>query len=419
MNYKLIEKFIEIKEKKAVIENNSNGRVEIAIMSNDETPKEYNQSNKIIEPSGKFNYSLESNQKIYGRAYNRIYSMINVFEYENESSNPDFDPSQYYTKTQIDNTFAKKTGNVATATKLETTRNIKIEGDATGQTNFDGSEDVTISVEISNIDGNKITKMTGYTKADVYESISPSDSVITAISKLEKRTDSIGTGGGDNVPKTTQVIAGNGLSGGGALSENVTLNITSADDGITVNADNIKLNIVDDLVTDSSTRPASGKQVKKLHEEKLGKTEKAQSSNTSDTCTGNSATATKLEIQRAIKLTGAINGSANFDGSSDANITTTLSELDGDKINKLTGYTKAGEKSQIEPTDSLLTALGKLEKGLEGVAPTTLSTQGSPFSFYYCTKLEYESLEKIQDDSTIYLVLDESTGNIEIKVYKP
>lgn len=73
--------------------------------------------------------------------------------------------------------------------------------------------------------------------------------------------------------KTIQVIAGNGLVGGGDLSTNRTLNIASADDGITVNADNIKLNIVDNATTDSATRAGSARQIKLLSENKQNKTD--------------------------------------------------------------------------------------------------------------------------------------------------
>lgn len=73
--------------------------------------------------------------------------------------------------------------------------------------------------------------------------------------------------------KTIQVIAGNGLVGGGDLSTNRTLDIASADDGITVNADNIKLNIVDNTTTDSATRAGSARQIKLLSENKQNKTD--------------------------------------------------------------------------------------------------------------------------------------------------
>ena len=44
------------------------------------------------------------------------------------------------------------------------------------------------------------------------------------------------------------------------------------------------------------------------------------------TCTGNSATATKLATKRSISLTGDVSGSAEFDGSGDASITVTVKD---------------------------------------------------------------------------------------------
>ena len=41
------------------------------------------------------------------------------------------------------------------------------------------------------------------------------------------------------VDKTIEIISGDGLTGGGDLSSNKTINVASANDGITVNADNI------------------------------------------------------------------------------------------------------------------------------------------------------------------------------------
>ena len=136
--------------------------------------------------------------------------------------------------------------------------------------------------------------------------------------------------------------------------------------------------------------------------------------------TGNIATATKLQTQRNITLSGAVTGNANFDGGADATITTELGDIDGSKINKLTGYTKALTYSALGIEDSLLAALGKLEKGLEEAKSPSpiLVKEGKPFSFHYCTKSEYELLEKAVDDSIIYLILDEMTGLVEMKVYK-
>lgn len=48
-------------------------------------------------------------------------------------------------------------GNAGTATKLGTARNIELSGAVNGAVSFDGSEDVTISTTLSNIDASKIT----------------------------------------------------------------------------------------------------------------------------------------------------------------------------------------------------------------------------------------------------------------------
>jgi len=68
------------------------------------------------------------------------------------------------------------------------------------------------------------------------------------------------------VPNARTVTAGNGLTGGGALSANVTLNVASANDGITVNTDSIQLNTVDSLTDTSTTKPLSAAKGKNLND---------------------------------------------------------------------------------------------------------------------------------------------------------
>ena len=107
----------------------------------------------------------------------------------------------------------------------------------------------------------------------------------------------------------------------------------------------------------------------------IGKLEKALDNvstnkpNYDDTYLKINATATaakKLESPRDISLGGAVNGSASFDGSADITIATTISNLSSDKITSLTGYIKPDTTTEILVTDSLNSALGKLEKALEG-----------------------------------------------------
>lgn len=68
------------------------------------------------------------------------------------------------------------------------------------------------------------------------------------------------------------IIAGTGLSGGGILTGDVTLNMNSANDGITINADNIQLNVIDSLDNISATKPLSANQGKVLNESKVSTT---------------------------------------------------------------------------------------------------------------------------------------------------
>lgn len=86
---------------------------------------------------------------------------------------------------------------------------------------------------------------------------------------------------------------------------------------------------------------------------------------------GNAATATKLASARTITLTGAITGSATFDGSANITINTNGSGVSGISSSAVTtmgGYTKPTTTGAIATTDSLNTAIGKLEKGLESKA---------------------------------------------------
>jgi hypothetical protein len=59
------------------------------------------------------------------------------------------------------------------------------------------------------------------------------------------------------VDKSTEINSGNGLTGGGNLLNNITLNIESANDGILINSDNIELQTINNLYSGSTTKPLS------------------------------------------------------------------------------------------------------------------------------------------------------------------
>ena len=66
--------------------------------------------------------------------------------------------------------------------------------------------------------------------------------------------------------KLRKVNAGAGLTGGGDLDADRTIDVVSANDGITVNADNIQLNTIDNVTSTSATKPLSANQGKILNE---------------------------------------------------------------------------------------------------------------------------------------------------------
>jgi len=66
--------------------------------------------------------------------------------------------------------------------------------------------------------------------------------------------------------KDITIEAGNGLTGGGDLAADRTIDVVSANDGITVNADNIQLNTIDNVTSTSVTKPLSANQGKVLND---------------------------------------------------------------------------------------------------------------------------------------------------------
>ena len=102
------------------------------------------------------------------------------------------------------------------------------------------------------------------TKADVglsnVSNLAPSDLPISTTTQ---------TALNGKVNTNRQVIAGTGLTGGGALTSDITLNIASGNDGITANADAITLNTVNNLTSTSVTQPLSAAQGKVLQDGKI------------------------------------------------------------------------------------------------------------------------------------------------------
>ena len=93
------------------------------------------------------------------------------------------------------------------------------------------------------------------------------------------------------------ITAGSGMTGGGILTDDITFNINTGNDGITINLDNITLNTVNNLTTSSTTRPLSATQGKYLFDNKVGKT--------GDTMSGILRLNNELNLNGYVRLSGA------------------------------------------------------------------------------------------------------------------
>lgn len=150
-------------------------------------------------------------------------------------------------------------GNADTATALQTSRIIILGGDLSGSASFNGTSDITISASVIN---NSVTLGTD-TTGDYVQSISSAGSGLTITGTGEGATVSIQNTGVVSVVGTTNEIDVSASTGAVILS--------------------LPASVAADI-------------------------------------TGNSATSTKLATARTITISGAVSGSAIFDGSSNINI---------------------------------------------------------------------------------------------------
>lgn len=118
------------------------------------------------------------------------------------------------------------------------------------------------SLPWSKITSGKPTTLAGYGITDGVNAVgyTGSGNVVTAAA-ISGHTITF-TKGITAVATSRTVTAGAGLTGGGALSANITLNVVSANTGITVNADNIQLNTINSLDSSDTVKPLSAAQGK-------------------------------------------------------------------------------------------------------------------------------------------------------------
>lgn len=120
------------------------------------------------------------------------------------------------------------------------------------------------SLDWSKITSGKPTTLSGYGITDgvTTPAYTGSGNVLTAAS-ISGHTITF-TKGITAALASRKVTAGKGLTGGGTLTADITLNVASANAGISVNADNIQLNTINALTSTDTVKPLSAAQGKKI-----------------------------------------------------------------------------------------------------------------------------------------------------------
>ena len=215
------------------------------------------------------------------------------------------------------NNLAYTSSNVATATKLQTARNIAMTGDGSWNVNFDGSQNATGALTLTNsgVTAGSYNSVTVDAKGRVTAGLTQTHGLVTATTATG--TANVATGNGNTFLNI--VASGVGQTASVGSSTQVT-----GTNGITVSSDTAGKLIV--------TRDS------------------------------NSPTATKLQTACTISLTGAVTGRVNFDGSRNVSMATTLTKATVRDFNRIISGTA--------------TALGRTTNNIKMTGQVVVSADG-------------------------------------------
>lgn len=200
------------------------------------------------------------------------------------------------------NLIGAVTGNASTATKLATARTISATGDATGSASFDGSANAAVALTLANSGatagsyGSATTVPALTVDAKGRVTSAASTAITYPVTAVAGRTGAITLAVAD-ITGLQSALDGKQAAGTYALATHTHVSADITDATSASNADKI-------VKRDSSGNFSAGTITAAL--------------------AGNAATATKLATARTLSLSGAVTGSATFDGSANAAIATTL-----------------------------------------------------------------------------------------------
>lgn len=200
-------------------------------------------------------------------------------------------------------------GNAASASKLKTARTININGDAIGTAqSFDGTSNITISVDVKKSEALDSTNVGDATHPVYFDAEGKPTEVNQKIANdTSGKADTSGIADEAIKLQNPRNITLTGDATGSASFDG------SEDASITVDVNTASS--LESKNVGSSTNP--------VYFDEDGKPQ-ATGSSLAKSITGNAHTATKLEASRNIGLTGDVTGNADFDGSTNINLNTTL-----------------------------------------------------------------------------------------------
>jgi len=134
------------------------------------------------------------------------------------------------------------TGNASTASALSATRTITLGGDLNGTINFNGSQDVSVTVGVNDDSHN-------HTQANVDGLVAALSSINSTNSSQQSSISSINSTLGGKVANTRNISAGAGLAGGGNLAADRT--ISHADTSSQGSVDNSGQSFIQDITLDT------------------------------------------------------------------------------------------------------------------------------------------------------------------------
>lgn len=267
-------------------------------------------------------------------------------------------------------------GKVAKNEDITAGTHTKITYDAKGLVT--GGSDLS-EADIPTLDGTKIGSLTGYTKGTTAQPIAEADTLEQALGKLEFKADRAIVANEDIEAGTHTKITydAHGLVTGGADLSEADIPAVHLDKITDVNATAAEVNKLAGLDTTAEELGFVHGVTSSIQDQLDDKVEKNE----------NITAGTHTKITYDAK--GLVTGGADL---SEADIP----ELGAAKIGNLTGFQKASEAADIAAGDTLLEALGKVQKQLDG-------------------KIGLSALA-IESESEDYLTYDATTGEIGAKV---